>query len=210
MYAGGARVVNPSGDIVLDDDVAAEAMQRYLDIVARRAAPPGSVTAAFADVKKNFVSGLTAMMIHHPGSLKEMQEVLGERLGVVPMPGAGSGSTTLGSMSGNVVLAGSSRHDAAWAWISWLSERDPMTRMCRSGEGQLPVLSSLTELPDYRDEQIGVAMEAIETAQTWPAIPGVTQLASKEWGPTIQRAFQDQISGQQALTTMADVLRQQA
>src|SRR5699024_7096511 len=125
MYAGGALITDDSGEVVLDDATAIEVNQRYLDLTTSLgAAPPGSITAAFADVKTNFADGLTAMMIHHPGSLPEMQETFADDLGVIPIPtGGGQSGSTLGSMSGNVVMEGSENKEAAWTWISWLSEQ---------------------------------------------------------------------------------------
>lgn len=210
MYAGGASIVDDSGEIVLDDDNAVQVNEDYLSIVTDlEAAPPGSITAAFADVKTNFVEGLTGMMIHHPGSLKEMQDVFGEDLGVVPIPtGDGELGATLGSMSGNVILEGSDKKDAAWEWLSWLSESAQMEKMSASPQGQLPVLESVISQDAYTsDPQLAVAVDAIRTAKTWPAMAGVAELAAKEWNPLIQQAFQGEISSQDSLTKMADVLR---
>lgn len=210
MYAGGASIVDDSGEIVLDDANAVQVNEDYLSIVTDlEAAPPGSITAAFADVKTNFVEGLTGMMIHHPGSLKEMQDVFGEDLGVVPIPtGDGELGATLGSMSGNVILEGSDKKDAAWEWLSWLSESAQMEKMSASPQGQLPVLESVISQDAYTsDPQLAVAVDAIRTAKTWPAMAGVAELAAKEWNPLIQQAFQGEISSQDSLTKMADVLR---
>lgn len=210
MYAGGASVVDDSGEVVLDDATAVEVNEDYLSIVTDlEAAPPGSITAAFADVKTNFVEGLTGMMIHHPGSLKELQEVFGDDLGVIPIPTAdGQPGATLGSMSGNVIMEGSEKKDAAWQWISWLSEETQMEKMSASPQGQLPVLESVIDTEAYSsDPQLKVAVDSIRTAKTWPALAGVAELAAKEWNPLIQQAFQSEITSQNALTSMADVLR---
>lgn len=210
MYAGGASVVDDEGAIVLDDADAVRANESYLSIVTDlQAAPPGSITAAFADVKTNFVEGLTGMMIHHPGSLKELQDVFGDDLGVVPIPTAdGEPGATLGSMSGNVIMEGSDKKDAAWEWISWLSEEAQVEKMSASPQGQLPVLESVMSADAYTsDPQLAVAVEAIRTAKTWPALAGVAQLAAKEWNPLIQQGFQGEVSSQDVLTKMADVLR---
>ncbi|MFV0429019.1 MAG: ABC transporter substrate-binding protein [Arachnia sp.] len=209
MYAGGAQVVDDSGAVVLNDQAGVDANQRYLSIVTElQAAPPGSITAAFADVKTNFASGLTAMMIHHPGSLAEMTEVFGENLGVIPIPGTGTQpSRTLGSMSGNIIMANSEKQEAAWAWISWLSESGQMATMSTSPQGQLPVLSSVMESEDFTaDANLKVAIDAIPDALTWPALKGVATLAGKEWNPTIQQGFQGEMSSQEVLDAMAAVL----
>ncbi|WP_194928667.1 sugar ABC transporter substrate-binding protein [Pseudactinotalea sp. HY158] len=213
MYAGGAQIVDSDGNIVLDDDTGVEVNQRYLDLVTDlKATPPGSITADFAAVKTNFADGLTAMMIHHPGSLKEMQEHFGDKLGVIPVPTVdGQPGPTLGSMSGNVIMANSEKKEAAWTWISWLSEQDQMETMSNSAQGQLPVLQSVIDTPAYTDDpQLKVAVDAIPRAKVWPGIPGVAELAAKEWNPTIQQAFQGSITSDEALTTMADVLREGA
>lgn len=210
MYAGGASVVDKQGEVVLDDDTAVQVNDDYLSIVTELdAAPPGSITAAFADVKTNFVEGLTGMMIHHPGSLKELQDVLGDKLGVVPIPTAdGEEGATLGSMSGNVIMEGSEKKDAAWEWISWLSEEEQVEKMSASPQGQLPVLKSVIGLDAYNsDPQLKVAVDAIPTAKTWPALDGVAELAAKEWNPLIQQGFQGELTSQEMLTRMADVLR---
>lgn len=210
MYAGGASVVDESGSIVLDDATGVEVNQRYLNIVTElNAAPPGSITAAFADVKTNFASGLTAMMIHHPGSLKEMTEVFGDKLGVIPIPGTGSQpNRTLGSMSGNIIMASSKKQEAAWKWISWLSEKDQMATMSTSPQGQLPVLTSVMESEAFTsDPNLKVAIDAIPDALTWPALKGVATLAGKEWNPAIQRGFQGELTSQQVLDAMTNVLK---
>ncbi len=210
MYAGGARVVDESGAVVLNDATGVEVNQRYLSIVTElNAAPPGSITAAFADVKTNFASGLTAMMIHHPGSLKEMTEVYGDKLGVIPIPGTGTPpARTLGSMSGNIIMANSKKQEAAWKWISWLSEKDQMATMSTSPQGQLPVLTSVMESDAFTsDPNLKVAIDAIPNALTWPALKGVATLAGKEWNPTIQRGFQGELTSQQTLDAMATVLK---
>src|SRR5699024_3922032 len=118
--------------------------------------------------------------------------------------------STLGSMSGNVVMEGSENKEAAWTWISWLSEQEQISTMSASPEGQLPVLSSVIDQPEYSDDpQLAVAVDAIPTAQAWPALPGVAELAASQWGPTIQQAFQGELTSEEALTAMADVLREE-
>lgn len=211
MYAGGARIVDDAGEVVLDDATAAEVNERYVSIAAELdAAPPGTATAAFAQVQTNFASGTTAMMIHHAGSLAPMREAHGDNLGIVPMPTGDSGEpSTLGSMSGNVVLADSENQEAAWRWISWLAETDAMETMSTSPEGQLPVLESVAAMDEFTsDEGIQISLEASQTARTWPAMVGVSELASNAWQTAIQPAMLGEKPGEEALAEMADLLRE--
>ncbi len=201
MFSGGARMVDDAGEIVINDQRAVSVNQDYLDIESSlHAAPPGSITAAFAQVTANFQGGQTGMLIHHPGSLAGMREALGDDLGVIRMPGDGP---TLGTMSGNVVLSSSQNKEAAWEWISWLSTREPMLTMSKSPQGQLPVLQSSREDPHYQDEALQVALTAQETAVSWPALPGTGTVANATWSPTIQSAFLGEITSQEMLDRLA-------
>lgn len=211
MFAGGADVVDSSGDVVLDSPEAVAANERYLSVVTELdAAPPGSVTAAFAPVQTNFAAGTTAMMIHHPGSLNAMREALGDALGVVPIPvGDGAGPSTLTSMSGNVVLQSCQDKDAAFEWISWLATEEPMRTVSTSIQGQLPVLESVAASePFSTDPDLQLAVEAARTAKSWPALPGVAQLAAKEFQTQVQIALQGQQSSEEMLAKLVTTLEQ--
>lgn len=209
MFAGGADVVDADGAIALDSPEAVEANQRYLDIVTELdAAPPGSITAAFAPVQTNFGAGTTAMMIHHPGSLNAMRETLGDSLGVAPIPVVEGGDpSTLTSMSGNVIMSDCKDKDAAFDWISWLATEEPMRTISTSVQGQLPVLESVASSePFASDPDLQLAIEAARTAKSWPALPGVAQLAANDFQTQVQTAFQGQQTSEQMLEHLSAVL----
>lgn len=208
MLSGGAKFMN--GDkVALNDPTAVAVNQEYLDLAGKLGAtPPGSITADFAAVQSNFLNGTTAMMIHHPGSLKAVRTALGKDVAVIPMPGnTSAGQATLGSMSGNVIFSGSKNQDLAFKWISWLAGHDQMLKMSTSPQGQLPVLSSVAkEEPFVSDPALKIAIGAEKYAQSWPGLAGTSKVVNKEWQPTIQSAFEGQTSSKDALTTLAEVL----
>lgn len=211
MFAGGAEVVDADGAVVIDSPAAVAANERYLSVVTELdAAPPGSSTAAFAQVQTNFAAGTTSMMMHHPGSLDAMRESLGDDLGVVAVPVAdGADPATLTSMSGNVVLDSCPDQEAAFTWISWLASEEPMHQMSTSGEGQLPVLESVASAePFSTDPDLGLAIDAARTARSWPALPGVARLAATEFQTQVQIAMHGQQSGVEMLGRLADLLRE--
>jgi multiple sugar transport system substrate-binding protein len=208
MLSGGAQFMD-GNKVVLNDAKAVAVNQDYLDLAGRLATtPPGSLTADFATVQSNFLNGTTAMMIHHPGSLTAVRKALGNDVAVIPMPGQTSaGEATLGSMSGNVVFAGSKKQDLAWKWISWLAEPAQMLKISSSPQGQLPVLSSVAkEEPFASDPALQIALKAESYAKSWPGVAGTSKVVNKEWQPTIQAAFEGQTSSKDALTALADVL----
>ena len=206
MYSGGAEFVNDQGDVTLADGDAVSINQDYLDL--GEFAPPGSITADFAAVRGNFLNGTTAMMIHHPGSLAAVREALGDDVGVIPMPTAEIDKpATLGSMSGNVIFAGSDKQDLAWDWISWLDEHDAMLTMSTSPQGQLPVLKSVATDPAFADDAaLQIAIDGESYAQTWPLLPGTSTVVNKDWVPTLQAAFEGSLTSQEALEQLSAVL----
>ena len=211
MFAGGADVVDADGEVALDSPAAVAANDRYLSVVTELdAAPPGSITAAFAPVQTNFAAGTTAMMIHHPGSLNAMRETLGDALGVLPIPTAdGAGPATLTSMSGNVVLESCEDKEAAFEWISWLATEEPMRAISTSIQGQLPVLESVAaDEPFATDPDLQLAIDAARTAKSWPALPGVAQLAAKEFQTQVQLALQGDQTGEDMLRRLSEMLEQ--
>jgi multiple sugar transport system substrate-binding protein len=206
MYSGGAQMVDSTGNVVLTDGTAVAVNQTYLDLQAKlHAAPPGSVTASYAQVLANFQAGTTAMMIHHTGSLGILRPQLGDDLGVVAMPSTDPEKpSTLGTMSGNIILASSKKQDQAWEWISWLDSQAPMLTMSTSKQGQLPVLQSVADNAVFnKDEGYQIALAAEKYAQSWPALPGTATVANKDWGPAIQSAFSGATSSSAMLTTLA-------
>jgi multiple sugar transport system substrate-binding protein len=209
MYSGGAHMVDSTGKVVLNDSTGVATNQDYLDIHTKlHAAPPGSVTASFAQVQANFQAGTTAMMIHHTGSLGALRPQLGADLGVVAMPSVDpSNPSTLGTMSGNVIMASSKKQDQAWEWISWLDSQAPMLTMSTSKQGQLPVLQSVASNAAFtKDEAYKIALDAEKYAQTWPSVPGTATVSNKDWGPNIQAAFLGSKSSSAMLDALADDL----
>lgn len=206
MYAGGAKFVNAQGQVTLDNSTAIKVNQKYLDL--NKYAPPGSTTATYAQVQSNFLSGKTAMMIHHVGSLAGVRAQFGDNVGVIPVPSAQVGKpSTVQTDSGNAIMASSQKQALAWQWISWLDTTKPMIKMSTSPQGQLPVTQSAAADPFFKkDPAYQVAITAESTAQSWPSLPGTSTVVNVTWAPTIQSAFVGQISSDQALKTLAAAL----
>jgi len=148
------------------------------------------------------------MFIHHVGSLAAVRAALKGDVKVIPMPGAtGSGQGTLGTMSGNVILAASHQQGLAWDWISWLDAHKQMLKLSTSAQGQLPVLTSVATMkPFSTDPALKVAVAAESYATSWPGVVGTSTVVNKDWEPTIQSAFEGQSSSLAMLTTIASDL----
>jgi multiple sugar transport system substrate-binding protein len=203
MYAGGAKFVDSSGKVTLDSPKAEKVNQMYLGLA--KYAPPGSATALFAQVESNFLSGKTALLIHHVGSLAAVRKQFGDGVGVIPIPAAdASKPSTLQTDSGNVVFAASKQQTLAWQWGKWLLGNAQMLEMSTSPQGQLPVTKKASQSSAFaKDEGDKVAIKASTTAQSWPQLNGTTNVVNATWAPTIQEAFAGQISSKKMLQTLA-------
>lgn len=203
MLAGGAKFVDDSGTIIIDNAKAIAVNQSYLDL--NKHAPPGSSTASFAQVKANFLSGTTAMMIHHIGSVVEMRTKWGDDLGIIPLPSENPKSpATVQAASGNIILAASKKQDAAFKWITWLLSPGPMLRLSTSPQGQLAVTKT-ESAKQSKNAEVGykIALTAAKTAQSWPRLVGTTTVTSATWVPTLQDAFAGKLTSAEALKKIA-------
>lgn len=207
MLAGGAQFVNASGDVVLDQAPAEAVNQKYLDLA--KYAPPGSETASFSQVQSNFLSGTTATMIHHIGSLAAVRAQFGDHVGVIPVPAADpSKPSTVQSMSGNVIFQASQKQELAWQWETFLLGDAPMLKMSTSPQGQLPVTTAVADNEAFKkDPAYQVAITAAKTAKSWPQLPGTTSVINATWSPTIQQAFSGQITSAQMLQQLTAELK---
>lgn len=208
MFSGGAEFVDADGTLTVTDGSALQPYQDYMTLFQEGATPPGSINVDFPTTRSNFISGVTAMMINHPASLKAVREGLGDDLGVIPMPSIDPARrATVGTMSGTVIFSSSEKKDLAWEWMTFLDTHDAMLKMSTSSEAQLPVLQSVIDDPAYaNDEDKLIAVDAISYAKNWPLFPGTATLVNKDWVPIMQSAFEGQITSEDALRQIQDVM----
>jgi len=90
MVAGGARLVDAQGKVIVNNAAAVKTNQWYIDLFrTHKVAPPSAPTDAYAQVLGAFQSGNTAMLAHHVGSSVLVTTKLGAgNVGVVPIPAA--------------------------------------------------------------------------------------------------------------------------
>lgn len=211
MVAGGARMVDAQGKVVINSPEAVKVNQWYIDLFrTHKVAPPSAPTDAYAQVLGAFQAGTTAMMAHHVGSSVLVTQKLGvANVGVLPIPAADPAKpATMATMSGNVVFAASKQKEAAFTFISWLSQTAPMDRWSGSRQGQLPVLKSVAKLPRYTENTFfRVSLDGANYAISWPPLPGVGYVSAQAWQANMQRALLGQISSKDMLDEIAKALQ---
>jgi len=211
MVAGGARMVDAQGKVISNSPEAVNVTQWYTDLFrVHMVAPPSAPTDAYAQVLGAFQAGNTAMMAHHVGSSVLVTQKLGAaNVGVLPIPAADATKpATMATMSGNVVFAASKQKDAAFTFISWLSETMPTDKWSGSRQGQLPALKSVARLPRYTENVFfKVSLDGANYAIAWPPLPGVGYVSAQAWQANMQRALLGQISSQDMLDEIAKALQ---
>jgi multiple sugar transport system substrate-binding protein len=207
MYAGGAEIVDDEGNIVINNEKAVTINQMYIDLFREHEiAPPTSPTDGFAQIMGGFQSGKTAMAMHHVGSSQTMKEALGDKVGVTAVPQKDPDNpATIAAMSGHVMFKSSEKKEAAFKFLSWMTEENAMEKWTNSADGQLPVLESVSQLDKFQNDPFyKVSIDAAEYAKTWPALPGVGYITSSLWQEQMQKALLGEITSQEMLDQIAE------
>lgn len=212
MLAGGARMVDENGSVVINNEKAVQVNDWYSDLFRKdKVTPTTAPSDSFAQLTAGFQAGTTAMIAHHVGSYENLHEALGDKLGVVPMPQADpSNPATMGTMTGNVIFNASKNKQAAWDFLSWLSGPEATDILSKSTNGQLPVLNSLTSKPEYAEKNEGwkVALESEKFAHVWPPFKGVGTIAGHTWKDNNDQVLFNKITSQQMLDNIAKALKE--
>jgi multiple sugar transport system substrate-binding protein len=153
-----------------------------------------------------FQSGKTAMAMHHVGSSQTMKEALGDKVGVTAVPQKDPDNpATIAAMSGHVMFKSSEKKEAAFKFLSWMTEENAMEKWTNSADGQLPVLESVSQLDKFQNDPFyKVSIDAAEYAKTWPALPGVGYITSSLWQEQMQKALLGEITSQEMLDQIAE------
>jgi multiple sugar transport system substrate-binding protein len=210
MVAGGARLVDAQGKVIVNNADGVKANQWYIDLFrVHKVTPPSAPTDGFSQVIGAFQAGNTAMLCHNKASSLMMTQKLGPNLGVVPIPTVDPKKpVTIGSMTGNVVYSSSKNKEAAFTFISWLSEKDPMDKWSASRVGQIPAVKSVASMPRYADDIFTkLSLDSAKYALYWPPLPGVGYVSAQVWQASMQRALLGQISSKDMLDEIAKALQ---
>jgi multiple sugar transport system substrate-binding protein len=137
------------------------------------------------------------------------QKLGAANVSVLPLPAADPAKpATMATMSGNVVFGASKNKEAAFKFISWLSETMPMDKWSGSRQGQLPALKSVAKLPRYTENVFfKVSLDGANYAVAWPPLPGVGYVSAQAWQANMQRALLGQISSKDMLDEIAKALQ---
>ena len=210
LVAGGAQFLDSSGKVAFNSDVTKASNQLYVSTYPD-GTNPGALNDGFAQIIANFESGTAAMIINHLGAAKTLDAWDSEKTGVALIPSATgdpSKTTYMGTMNANAVLAASTKKEAAFKWISFLTESIAQLAITKSTNGYLPVVTSVANDKQFASNKyMQISIQATANAVTaWPAIPGSTVAAQKTWQPLFQGALTGKNSADAVVEGVANTL----
>lgn len=211
MWAGltlneGVDFFDSEGNVSLNTPEMVEANQKYLDIYLNGWAPKTAPTDGYTEIVQNFESGVTAMLIHHLNSAKEITEVLGDDVDVVALPEGASGRYLPSEPCHWAVSANSENKDEAVDFLKYSTEPEAHKALCKSA-GLVPFVSSVTEDPEFTDDKFCAAsMEYLDDVKTFPVVNTFGDWSETVWPQTMQRAMMGEIDSAEMMEILADNL----
>lgn len=138
-YANAETFFDGNGNSFFSKPEALEALSKYADLFKNGEAPKDSINNGYTELATNFANGVTAMMIHHLGSLQLITKTLNqENLGYAPIPLNSAGVRNISAEpQGLQMYKNAKKKDAVWKFISFVLEPDVQALMV-SKHGGIP------------------------------------------------------------------------
>jgi len=204
MWNTFANFFNRDGTINLNKEAVVEGTRWYADLYRKwKVTPPSAPSDGYKEYTADFMSGRTAMIIHHIGSSRSMVEALGDKVGAVPVPEGVHGYYTSAVPEGLAILAPAAKDPAvakaAFEFISWWGSKAQVDKWCKH-VGSVPVLKSLANLPYYKgDPFIKATMDSMEFAGHLPTVPATASFIEDTWPTVFGKLLLGEISAEQAV-----------
>jgi multiple sugar transport system substrate-binding protein len=204
----GAKLYDENGKAAYNSPIAVEATQKYVDLYQKeKVVPPSVVGDGFAEVVGAFKSGRTAMFNHHIGTYIEISRALGDKAGVMLFPAGPAGYRwSEASIINHGISSISNRKQAAFAFISWMSEDWAVEHQSRY-LGSVPITKKVSEIPYFAQNQFyKMSSESIKHVGFWPKTPGWGAIIDTLTTKLLQQALMGQITAQEMVRQINEAL----
>ena len=156
--------------------------------------PPSAPTDGFLQIVNNLKAGRTAMAVHHISTANDMHAAFGDAITAIPVPRGpgGGGFATFGDGS-NAVFAASKNQEAAWRWVSWLSE-GPNNVLYNKSAGQLTVTTSGAANWSLHPRRfVEATTQSLAIANVLPSVSATADFTRTVWPQSTQKALLGQM-----------------
>ena len=201
----GAKLYDDKGNVAFNTPLAVEATQKYLDLYQKeKVTPPSAVGDGFSEVVGAFKSGRTAMLHHHIGTYVEITQALGDKVGVMLFPAGPTGYRwSEGSVINHGISSISKNKEAAFTFISWMSEKWAVEFQSRY-LGSVPITKSVADLPYFRDNPFyAMSNESVKYVGPWPKTINWASVIDSTTVKLLQQALMGQITAQQMVESIS-------
>ena len=194
------------GNAQLMDPAIIEANQNYIDMYKNGWAPPTAPTDGFNEILQNFRAGVTGMLYHHVGSSKTVTESLGDNVVAVPLPAGEGGVFGVQEVTNFGIYSGSKNKEAALIFLKWINSPEIQSVICEELQ-QVPWLESVQKMDKFQDNVFFKAsIESLPDSHLLPITTTMSQFTNMAWPQNFQRALLGEITGEEMLQNLNDVL----
>jgi multiple sugar transport system substrate-binding protein len=167
----------------------------FIDLYrTHKVCPPSAPTDAFLQIVNNMKAGRTAMTVHHISTANDMNATFGDAITAIPVPRGpgGTGFATYGDGS-NAVFAASKNPEAAWKWVSWLSE-GPNNVLYNKAAGQMTVTTSgAANWTLHPRRFVDATTGSLSIADVLPNVPATADFTRTVWPQSTQKTLLGQM-----------------
>lgn len=203
MEAFGAPVIK-DGQIGLDRDAAIAAVTYWAGLFTTdKATPPSTPNDSYRQIIEGFVTGQTAMVWHHTGSLNEISAALepGVEFATMPVPAGPAERVARVAYAYNGIL-NDRNIDAGWDWVKFWGQPDASIAFLEE-TGYFPASSSVLNDPRITDNPIyAAAGETMSFGRLPPSFPGLSGWSEGTVLPAFQSVLIGQMTPEQAVDEM--------
>ena len=175
LEAFGAPLMHDDGSISLDRNKAIEGLKWWTGLFTKdKAVPPSAPSDGFQQIMQAFMTGQTAMLWHHTGSLNDISAKLkpGVEFGTVPIPAGPSARVARVSYAYNGLMK-TQHEDAAFKWVTYWGSADAAVALLKA-TGYFPASKKVAQ--DARITGNPIYQAAIDTlafGRLPPSFPGL-------------------------------------
>ena len=214
-YSGLTEYFDENGKCTVNDPKNVEFVEKYLGLYGKYTAE-SDLNNGWSELAAAFQSGSAATIMHNLGSSNAHAEVFENdytKFQAMPLPACDAGYTVYPQMnvSGYCIYSDSKHQDAAWRFISWLSEADQASAVAQT-YGIMPV-NSVALKADWVNEypwfQMASKLMSDSNTKYYNApftYPEYASIISTYIEPMIQQCMAGEITAQELCDTWAGLM----
>ncbi len=178
VWSNGGEVLTEDGEFALDSPEAVEALEYYASFFDEGLTSP---QPEGFDITQGFIQGTYPMFFSGPWHMGLIADQGGAEMegkwAIAPMPAKESATSFVGG-SNLVVFAGTDNRDAAWQFVSYLTQPEVQSEWYAAVAALPSVQAAWEEGELASDEQLATFGQQLEDAQAPPPIPTWEEVAS--------------------------------